>query len=118
MRSSTLLWSSALCLALTPPALALIDSNLAISAGTRANGGGCHPVSINPGLLDMLTLVDPEWAAIDVGSHTPPFSDPVTLHGTVALAKVNETGDFSADHVTDDQNTFITLDAADMERVA
>ena len=87
-----------------------IDSNLAVSAGTRANGGGCYPVSITPGLLDMLVLINPEWAAVDVGSHLPPLSDPVTVHGTVAFAKINEGGDFPGDHVTDDQNTFVFVD--------
>ena len=91
-----------------------IDSNLAASATAHLNGGGCYPTPLVPGLLDMLTLIDPEWAAVDVDSHLPPLSDPVTIHGTVALAKVNEAGDFPGDHVTDDENTFITVDAADM----
>src|SRR5438094_2164737 len=100
-----------------PPArapAAFIDSNLAVSPAAHANGGGCYPTPLVPGLLDMLTLIDPEWAAVDVDSHLPPVSDPVTIHGTVALAKVNEAGDFPGDHVTDDENTFITVDAADM----
>ena len=46
---------------------AFIDSNLAVSPATQTNGGGCYPVSISPGLLDMLTLINPEWAAVDVG---------------------------------------------------
>jgi hypothetical protein len=96
---------------------AFLDSNLAVSPGAHANGGGCYPVSLNPGLLDMLTLVDPEWAAIDVGAHLPPLSDPVTIHGTVNFAKINEAGDFPGDHVTDDENTFITLDSAEMALV-
>jgi hypothetical protein len=101
-----------------PAVASNIDSNLAVSPATQANGGGCYPVSISPSLLDMLTLVDPEWAAVDVDSHLPPISDPVTFHGTVALAKVNETGDFPASHLTYDQNTFITVDDADMGLVA
>ena len=96
----------------------LIDSNLAVSPATQANGGGCYPVSISPGLLDMLTLINPEWAPVDVGINLPPVSDPVTMHGTVALSKINESGDFSGDHVTDDQNTLITVDSADMSFVA
>ena len=104
--------------ALSTPAGAFIDSNLAVSPGAQASGGGCYATPLVPGLLDMLTLVDPEWAAIDVGSHLPPFSDPITLHGTVALAKINEGGDLPADHESDDQNTFITLDAADQGFVA
>src|SRR5215468_8861498 len=95
-------------------AAAFIDSNLAASPATQMNGGGCYPVSIAPSLLDMLVLVNPEWAAVDVGMHSPPLSDPITVHGTVHFAKINEAGDFPSDHVTDDQNTFVTLDAADM----
>ena len=51
---------------------ALIDSNLAVSAATQANGGGCYPVSINPGLLDMLTLIGDRdgRAAVPVGSES------------------------------------------------
>jgi hypothetical protein len=108
-------------LALAPVGTAkaqFIDSNLAISPTTQMGGGGCYPVSIAPALLDMLTLLNPEWAAIDVGSHSPPFSDPITVHGTVHLAKINESGDFPSDHVTDDQNTFATLDASDQGLVA
>jgi hypothetical protein len=97
---------------------AFIDSNLAVSPSTQMGGGGCYPVSISPALLDMIVLVDPEWAAIDVGAHSPPFSDPVTLHGTVNLSKINESGDFPGDHVSDDQNTFATLDPADQALVA
>ncbi len=97
---------------------ALIDSNLAATPATQANGGGCYPVSIAPGLLDMLTLINPEWAPVDVGLHLPPLSDPVTMHGTVVLSKINEAGDFPSDHVSDDQNTLITVDAADMGFVA
>jgi hypothetical protein len=96
----------------------LLDSNLAVSAATQANGGGCYPVSISPGLLDMLTLIDPEWAAVDVGANLPPVSAPITLHGSVSLAKINETGDFPGDHVTDDQNTFVVVDSAEMALVA
>ena len=97
---------------------AFIDSNLAAAPATQVGGGGCYPVSIAPSLLDMLVLINPEWAAVDVGMHSPPFSDPITVHGTVHFAKINESGDFPSDHVTDDQNTFATLDPADMGLVA
>jgi hypothetical protein len=107
--------------AVAPPTgarAAYIDSNLPVTPAAHANGGGCYPVSIAPGLLDMLTLIDPEWAPVDPGAHLPPLSDPQTVHGTVAFAKVNESGDFPSSHITDDQNTFITVDAADMGLVA
>ncbi|HTF34262.1 MAG TPA: hypothetical protein VK714_11260 [Myxococcota bacterium] len=96
----------------------LVNSNDAVSAATQLDGGGCYPASISPSLLDMLVLLNPEWAALDVGTHTPPFSDPVTIHGTIDFAKINESGDFPADHVTDDQNTYLFTDPADMGLVA
>jgi hypothetical protein len=97
---------------------ALIDSNLAVTPAEHVGGGGCYPVSITPGLLDMLTLIDPEWVPVDVGAHSPPLSDPVTIHGTVNLSKINEGGDFPSSHVTDDQNTFLDVDPADMGLIA
>jgi hypothetical protein len=66
----------------------------------------------------MLVLINPEWAAVDVGTHSPPLSDQITVHATVDFAKINEGGDFPGDHVTDDQNTFGTLDAAEMGVIA
>lgn len=101
----------------SPTWAANIDSNLAVSAEAHANGGGCYPVSIAPSLLDMLTLLNPEWAPVDVGADLPPVSDPVTIHGTVELAKINEGGDFPGDHFAPDQNTFITVDPQEMELV-
>ena len=116
LRSRTLAFALSLVAGAIPTGAkaTFIDSNLAASATAHLNRGGCYPTPLVPGLLDMLTLIDPEWAAVDVDSHLPPVSDPVTIHGTVALAKVNEAGDFPGDHVTDDENTFITVDAADM----
>src|SRR5213593_2436923 len=112
IRSCVLAFALSLAVGGTLARAALIDSNLAASAAAHVNGGGCYPVSIAPGLLDMLTLVNPEWAPVDPGTHLPPLADPVTMHGTVALSHINEAGDFSADHASDDQNTNITLDAA------
>jgi len=96
----------------------LVNSNDAVSAGTQANGGGCYPASISPSLLDMLVLLNPEWAALDVGMHSPPLSDPVTIHGTTDFVEINEPGDFPAEHLTDDQNTFLFADPADTGLVA
>lgn len=95
-----------------------IDSNSAVSPAEQAGGGGCYPVSISPALLDMLVLINPEWAAVDVGSHSPPLSDPITVHATVNFSKINEAGDFPTDHVSDDQNTFATLDPSEQGFVA
>jgi hypothetical protein len=96
----------------------LVNSNDAVSAATQLDGGGCYPASISPSLLDMLVLLNPEWAAVDVGAHSPLISDPVTIHGTIDFAKVNEGGDFPGDHNTDDQNTFLFADPPDTGLVA
>src|SRR5207244_7582650 len=58
------------------------DSNEAVSGQTQMNGGGCYPASLSGLPTEMLNFLNPEWAAIDVGAHMPPESDPVTLHGT------------------------------------
>ncbi|TMB04296.1 MAG: hypothetical protein E6J70_04235 [Deltaproteobacteria bacterium] len=119
MRASVVLaLASLLCAAHRSARAAYIDSNLAVSPETQQNGGGCYPQSLRGPITEMLNLINPEWAAIDVDSHLPPESEPVTLHGTVALAKINEGGDFPADHVSDDQNTLIDVDSADMALVA
>ena len=111
--------SLATALVVLPVAVAAyIDSNEAVSAGAHAGGGGCYPIAGQPALTDQLSLINPEWAAIAVGSHTPPDADPITIHGTVVLSKINETGDFSGNHLTDDQNTFLDVDPADMAFVA
>ena len=39
-----------------------VDSDLAVPA----SGGGCYPVGLHPSLFDMLTLINPEWAALDI----------------------------------------------------
>lgn len=105
-------------IAAVPASAQFVDSNDAASATAHANGGGCYPVSISPNLLDMLVLINPEWAPVDVGTFLPPLSDPVTIRGTIDLAKINEGGDFPASHNTDDQNTFVTVDPSDMGLVA
>ena len=110
-----------LLVALSLPAAGLasyIDSNGAVSAETQANGGGCYPPSRTGPPTEQLNLLNPEWAAIDVGTHLPPESEPVTLHGTVVFAKINEGGDDPGNHASDDQNTLIDVDAADMGLVA
>jgi len=97
---------------------AYIDSNDAVSTETQMNGGGCYPPSNSGPPTEQLNLLNPEWAAIDVGAHLPPESDPVALHGTVVFAKINEGGDDPGNHDSDDQNTLIDVDAADMGLVA
>src|SRR5438093_8119173 len=97
---------------------AYVGSNDAVSPQTQMNGGGCYPGSLNGPPTEMLNLLNPEWAALAVGTHLPPESDPVTLHGTVVFAKINEGGDDPGNHDSDDQNTLIDVDAADMGLVA
>src|SRR5439155_825733 len=101
----------ALVTPVTSPA-AYTDSNGAVSPETQMNGGGCYPASHTGPPTEQLNLLNPEWAAIDVGTHLPPESDPVALHGTVVFAKINEGGDDPGDHDSDDQNTLIDVDAA------
>ena len=107
----------ALVTPVTSPA-AYIDSNGAVSPETQMNGGGCYPASLTGPPTEQLNLLNPEWAAIDVGAHLPPESDPVALHGAVVFAKINEGGDDPGNHDSDDQNTLIDVDAADMGLVA
>src|SRR2546422_7813122 len=88
--------AAGLVLALVTPVTstaAYIDSNGAVSAETQMNGGGCYPAALTGPPTEQLNLLNPEWAAIDVGAHLPPESDPVALHGTVVFAKINEGGD-------------------------
>src|SRR3989442_15995148 len=107
-----LICALAIAVYLAPARAAYLDSNQAVSAETQMNGGGCYPIAKHPQLTDQLVLINPEWAAIDVGTHTPPDADSITLHGTVTLAKINEGGDFSGNHLTDDQNTFLDVGGA------
>src|SRR5947199_10661504 len=97
-----LLGAAALAVLLAPARAAYLDSNQAVSAETQVNGGGCYPIAKLPQLTDQLVLINPEWAAIDVGPHTPPDADPITLHGMVTLAQINEGRRFSGNHLTED----------------
>ncbi len=115
-----------------------VDSNIAVSSFAQSRGeifanatptpctsqggagcGGCYPVKQNAAVTDLLPEVNPEWQPIgpmiEGGSDTslPPQSQPMTVHGTVALTQINVGGDFPGSHVGDDQNTFIQLDPAD-----
>ncbi len=71
------------------------------------NGGGCYPVGVDAGGLDLFPLVDPEWAPVVNGSSV--LSTPVLLSGTVIDARVSNT-DFPTSHRTLDQNTDIVMD--------
>src|SRR3989441_3554149 len=89
-----------------------VNSDLA----TAQLGGGCYPTGINPAVLDMLVLVNPEWAPLVNGMTVA--STPITVHGTVQGMHGDTSGDFPATHVRADVNHFVLLDAADADRLA
>ena len=93
-------------------AAAPVDSDLAAAL----NGGGCQPTGIQPALLDMLTLVNPEWAPVVDGPVVD--SEPVLVHGVVIDMHGDTSGDFPATHVRADVNHFVQLDSADADRLA
>ncbi len=89
-----------------------VNSDLA----TAQLGGGCYPTGINPAVLDMLVLINPEWAPLMNGMTVA--STPITVHGTVQGMHGDTSGDFPATHVRADVNHFVALDAADADRLA
>src|SRR5262249_54985334 len=107
-----MLVSLAAALGTIPAAAAPVDSDLAAAA----NGGGCYPTGINPAVLDMLTLINPEWAPIVNGQTVD--SAPVLVHGTVQGMHGDTSGDFPATHVRAAVNHFVALHAADAHRLA
>src|SRR6516162_8074061 len=81
-----------------------------------SNGGGCYPTGIHPAVLDMLTLINPEWAPIVNGQSVD--SAPVLVHGIVQGMHGDTSGDFPSTHVRADVNHFVALDPADADRLA
>src|SRR5207237_4721281 len=67
-------------------------------SGAAPNGGGCYPTGTNPGLFDLLALVNPERAPVTNGMTVD--SVPVTIHGTVESFHGDTGGGFPATHVT------------------
>ncbi len=102
----------ALALSVGTALAAPVNSDLA----TAQLGGGCYPTGINPAVLDMLVLVNPEWAPLVNGMTVA--STPITVHGTVQGMHGDTSGDFPATHVRADVNHFVALDAADADRLA
>jgi hypothetical protein len=94
------------------PARALLDSDLAAAP----LGGGCYPTGINPGLFDMLTLVNPEWAPVTDGTMVDAV--PTLIHGTVLDMHGDLSGDFPATHTRADVNVFMDLDPEDAGTIA
>jgi len=100
------------CLGNLPAAAAPVNSDLAAAQ----NGGGCYPTGIQPAILDMLTLIDPEWAPVLDGQTVD--SSPVLVHGTVMGMHGDTSGDFPSTHLRADVNHFVALDPADADRLA
>lgn len=90
-----------------------LNSDLA----TYLLGGGCYPTGKAPAILDMLVLINPEWAPI---AHDPMGvgSDPVLLHGTVDAVHGETSGDFPSTHLRSDVVTDVLLDPSDQDRAA
>lgn len=106
---------SALLLAVTVvvrAGAAPVDSDMASST----LGGGCHPTGVQPSILDMLTLINPEWAPVLNGPMVD--SKPVLIHGVVQEMHGDLSGDFPSTHLRADVNEFLLLDAVDADRLA
>jgi hypothetical protein len=88
-----------------------VDSDL----GAAANGGGCYPTGLQTSVLDMLTLIDPEWAPVTEG-HTVD-STPITVHGTVDEMHGDTSGDFPSTHLRADVVHVLDLDDDDKFRL-
>jgi hypothetical protein len=107
----TLLLLAALAAAL-PVAAQPIDSDL---ADGRA-GGGCYPTSVTPSVLDMLVLINPEWAPIRNGQTVD--ADPVLISGTVEDMHGQSSGDFPSTHALSDVVIDVRVDPEHENKVA
>jgi hypothetical protein len=93
-------------------AAAPIDSDLA----DARIGGGCHPTGVQPGILDMLTLINPEWAPIVNGQTVD--SAPVLVSGTVERIHGQRSGDFPSTHAFSDVVLDVHVDPEHEDKVA
>src|SRR5262249_40364884 len=75
-----------------------------------------HPTGMQPSVLDMLTLINPEWAPIVNG--TTVASTPILVHGLVEDMHGDLSGDFPSTHLRADVNEFLRLDTADEQYLA
>ena len=89
-----------------------IDSDL---ADGRA-GGGCYPTGLAPSVLDMLVLINPEWAPIVNGQTVD--SDPVLVSGTVEDMHGQTGGDFPSTHALSDVVMNVRVDPEHENKVA
>jgi len=83
--------------------------------GGAPYGGGCYPTGLNTSVLDMLTLIDPEWAPVTNGHSVD--SAPITIHGTVNDMHGDTSGDFPTTHLRADVVHVLDLDDADKSRL-
>src|SRR5947207_611035 len=107
----TLLLVAALAAA-APVAAQPISSDL---ADARA-GGGCYPTALAPSVLDMLVLINPEWAPIVNGQTVD--SDPVPVSGTVESMHGQTSGDFPSTHLFSDVVMDVRVDPEHANKVA
>jgi hypothetical protein len=89
-----------------------INSDLAESR----NGGGCYTTGVQPAILDMLTLINPEWASI-ANPHGVD-DDPVLISGTVSQIHGESSGDFPSTHAFSDVVTDVIVDPEHDGKVA
>jgi len=77
--------------------------------GAAPNGGGCYPTALTlSSPVDMLTLVNPEWAPVVNGQLVD--SIPVLAQGTIVGGHGDTGGDYPGTHARSDVNTFVSLD--------
>lgn len=90
-----------------------IDSNAALFV----NGGGCYPTGVVlNSQIDLLTLIDPEWAPAINGPVVD--SAPVFMQGTIQDIHGETGGDNPGTHSHSDVVGDILLDPADADRAA
>jgi hypothetical protein len=89
-----------------------IDSDLAESR----HGGGCYTTGVQPDVLGMLTLINPEWASIANPSGID--ADPVLISGTVERIHGESSGDFPSTHAFSDVVTDVKVDPEHETKVA
>ncbi len=100
------------CLVVGPVAAQPIDSD---RADGRADGG-CYPTGLSPSVLDMLVLINPEWAPIVNGKTVD--SDPVLVSGTVEGVHGQTSGDFPSTHLFSDVVMDVRVDPEHEDKVA
>jgi hypothetical protein len=111
-RRAALIGLLVLVAAAPPAGAAPLDSDLA----DARRGGGCHPTGRQPSVLDMLVLINPEWAPVTSGQTVD--SDPVLISGTVDRMHGETGGDFPSTHVLSDVVMDVRVDPEHEDKVA